>query len=122
MDPLVPYTSLFRSALRTFAVLESRCQWVLDLYGVAWYNYSKATNVGAALAAIEGLGADIEGKLVLSAGGDGKGADFKDLRDPVAANCRAVVLMGRDRELIAQALGDGVPLVRVASLDEAVQQ
>src|SRR3546814_10219980 len=41
---------------------------------------------------------------------------------PVAANCRAVVLMGRDRELIAQALGDAVPLVRVSSLDEAVQQ
>lgn len=62
-----------------------------------------------ALAAIEGLGADISGKLVLIAGGDGKGAEFKDLHNPVAANCRAVVLMGRDRELIAQALGDAVP-------------
>ena len=49
----------------------------------------------AALAAIEGLGADIDGKLVLIAGGDGKGADFKDLKGPVAAHCRAVVLMGR---------------------------
>lgn len=49
---------------------------------------SKATNVGAALAAIE-LGADIKGKLVLIAGGDGKGADFKDLKGPVAAHCRA---------------------------------
>jgi hypothetical protein len=52
---------------------------------VNYYNDSKATNVGAALAAIEGLGADIDGKLVLIAGGDGKGAEFKDLRDPVAA-------------------------------------
>ena len=50
-------------------------------------------NVGAALAAIEGLGADIDGKLVLLAGGDGKGADFHDLREPVARFCRAVVLL-----------------------------
>ncbi|MEA1136095.1 glutamate ligase domain-containing protein, partial [Klebsiella pneumoniae] len=72
------------SSLRTFAGLEHRCQWVRDLNGVSYYNDSKATNVGAALAAIEGLGADIEGKLVLIAGGDGKGADFKDLKGPVA--------------------------------------
>jgi UDP-N-acetylmuramoylalanine--D-glutamate ligase len=110
------------TALRSFAGLEHRCQWVRDLDGVSYYNDSKATNVGAALAAIEGLGADIAGKLVLIAGGDGKGAEFKDLRDPVLAHCRAVVLMGRDRELIGEAIGDGVPLIRVNSLDEAVAQ
>lgn len=69
-----------------------------------------------------GLGADIDGKLVLLAGGDGKGADFHDLREPVARFCRAVVLLGRDAGLIAQALGNAVPLVRVATLDEAVRQ
>jgi len=89
---------------------------------VAYYNDSKATNVGAALAAIEGLGADIEGKIVLIAGGDGKGADFKDLRGPVAANCRAVILMGRDSDQIGEAIGDAVPLIRVGSLQEAVEQ
>ncbi|MCI8208993.1 UDP-N-acetylmuramoylalanine--D-glutamate ligase [Pseudomonas sp. S25] len=108
------------SSLRSFGGLEHRCQWLRERNGVSYYDDSKATNVGAALAAIEGLGADIEGKLVLIAGGDGKGADFSGLRAPVAANCRAVVLIGRDAELIAQALGDDVTLVRVATLDDAV--
>ncbi|MFK7700070.1 UDP-N-acetylmuramoyl-L-alanine--D-glutamate ligase [Pseudomonas caspiana] len=108
------------SSLRSFGGLEHRCQWLRERNGVSYYDDSKATNVGAALAAIEGLGSDIEGKLVLIAGGDGKGADFSGLRAPVAANCRAVVLIGRDAELIAQALGDGVELVRVATLEEAV--
>lgn len=117
----LPFDAMLAS-LRTFAGLEHRCQWVRELDGVAYYNDSKATNVGAALAAIEGLGSDISGKLVLIAGGDGKGADFKDLGNPVAANCRAVVLMGRDSELIAAAIGDAVPLVRVQSLLEAVER
>ncbi|WP_165667256.1 UDP-N-acetylmuramoyl-L-alanine--D-glutamate ligase [Metapseudomonas otitidis] len=109
-------------ALRAFTGLAHRCQWVRELRGVAYYDDSKATNVGAALAAIEGLGADIDGKLVLIAGGDGKGADFSGLTAPVARYCRAVVLLGRDAELIAAALGDAVPLVRVQTLDEAVQR
>lgn len=108
------------SSLRSFGGLEHRCQWLRERNGVSYYDDSKATNVGAALAAIEGLGADIPGKLVLIAGGDGKGADFSGLRAPVAANCRAVVLIGRDAELIAQAVGDEVSLVRVATLDDAV--
>lgn len=108
------------SSLRTFGGLEHRCQWLRERNGVSYYDDSKATNVGAALAAIEGLGADIDGKLVLIAGGDGKGADFSGLRAPVAANCRAVVLIGRDAELIAQALSDGVELIRVATLEDAV--
>lgn len=109
-------------ALRAFTGLAHRCQWVRELRGVAYYDDSKATNVGAALAAIEGLGADIDGKLVLIAGGDGKGADFSGLTAPVARYCRAVVLLGRDAELIAAALGDAVPLARVKTLDEAVQR
>ncbi|GAC1031997.1 UDP-N-acetylmuramoyl-L-alanine--D-glutamate ligase [Pseudomonas sp. No.21] len=108
--------------LKTFTGLAHRCQWVREREGVAYYDDSKATNVGAALAAIEGLGADIDGKLVLIAGGDGKGADFSGMREPVASFCRAVVLLGRDAELIAQALGDAVPLVRVRTLDEAVSR
>ncbi|TBU97314.1 UDP-N-acetylmuramoyl-L-alanine--D-glutamate ligase [Stutzerimonas kirkiae] len=108
--------------LRTFAGLPHRCQWVGEHAGVAYYDDSKATNVGAALAAIEGLGADIDGKLVLIAGGDGKGADFSALREPVARHCRAVVLLGRDAGLLAEALDGAVPLLRVESLDDAVAQ
>ncbi|QKZ06675.1 UDP-N-acetylmuramoyl-L-alanine--D-glutamate ligase [Pseudomonas eucalypticola] len=110
------------AALRTFTGLAHRCQWLRERGGVNYYDDSKATNVGAALAAIEGLGADIDGKLVLVAGGDGKGADFSSLQAPVAAHCRAVVLLGRDAERIAAVLGDSVPLVRVKTLDEAVER
>ncbi|WPC04286.1 UDP-N-acetylmuramoyl-L-alanine--D-glutamate ligase [Pseudomonas benzenivorans] len=109
-------------ALKAFAGLPHRCQWLRELRQVNYYDDSKATNVGAALAAIEGLGADIAGQLLLVAGGDGKGADFSALKAPVARFCRAVLLLGRDAERLAAALGDGVPLIRVASLDEAVQR
>lgn len=117
----LPFDAML-ATLRTFAGLEHRCQWVREHQGVNYYNDSKATNVGAALAAIEGLGADITGKLVLIAGGDGKGADFSGLRAPVAAHCRAVVLLGRDAEQLAAALGDATALVRVQTLEEAVQR
>lgn len=117
----LPFDAML-SSLRTFTGLEHRCQWVRELDGVSYYNDSKATNVGAALAAIDGLGMDMDGKLVLIAGGDGKGADFSGLRDSVTRHCRAVVLIGRDADLIADALGDAVPQVRAASLDEAIAQ
>jgi UDP-N-acetylmuramoylalanine--D-glutamate ligase len=109
-------------ALKNFAGLPHRCQWVGEVSGAGYYDDSKATNVGAALAAIEGLGADISGKLLLIAGGDGKGADFSALRGPVGQFCRAVVLLGRDAGRLAETLGDAAPQVRVGSLDEAVQQ
>ncbi|WP_070413779.1 UDP-N-acetylmuramoyl-L-alanine--D-glutamate ligase [Pseudomonas lundensis] len=117
----LPFDAML-SSLRTFTGLEHRCQWVRELDGVSYYNDSKATNVGAALAAIDGLGMDMDGKLVLIAGGDGKGADFSGLRDSVTRYCRAVVMIGRDADLIADALGDAVPQVRAASLDEAIAQ
>ncbi|UUC51438.1 UDP-N-acetylmuramoyl-L-alanine--D-glutamate ligase [Pseudomonas citronellolis] len=117
----LPFEPMLRT-LREFAGLAHRCQWVGERAGVSFYDDSKATNVGAALAAIEGLGADIDGKLVLLAGGDGKGADFSALREPVAKFCRAVVLLGRDAELVGAALSDGTPQVRVQTLDEAVRK
>ena len=108
-------------ALKNFTGLAHRCQWVGEVRGASYYDDSKATNVGAALAAIEGLGADITGKLLLIAGGDGKGADFSALRAPVKRFCRAVVLLGRDAERLASSLNDAAPQIRVSSLDEAVQ-
>ena len=109
------------SALQDFPGLEHRCQWLRQVQGVDWYNDSKATNVGAALAAIEGLGADNAGKLVLIAGGDGKGADFTSLKEPVEQFCRAVIVLGRDGERVAQALGEAVLIERVTNIEEAVQ-
>lgn len=117
----LPFDAML-SSLRTFTGLAHRCQWLRDREGVSYYDDSKATNVGAALAAIEGLGVDIAGKLVLIAGGDGKGADFSALRAPVIAHCRVVLLLGRDAELLAQTFGDALPLIRVKTLEEAVQR
>ncbi len=108
------------AALREFAGLPHRCQWVGQHGGVDFYDDSKATNVGAALAAINGFGADLTGKQVLIAGGDGKGADFAPLRAPVSQHCRAVVLLGRDAPLLEKTLSGAVPLIRVETLDQAV--
>ena len=106
-------------ALREFAGLPHRCQWVGQHAGVDYYDDSKATNVGAALAAIEGFGGDLQGQQVLIAGGDGKGADFAPLVEPISRHCRAVVLLGRDADRLEQALGGRVPVRRVAGIDEA---
>ncbi|MGK9067515.1 UDP-N-acetylmuramoyl-L-alanine--D-glutamate ligase [Stutzerimonas chloritidismutans] len=107
--------------LRQFTGLPHRCQWVSERKGVSFYDDSKATNVGAALAAIDGLGSDIEGRLVLIAGGDGKGADFSALHSPVARYCRDVVLLGRDAELLAAALDGAAPIHRAETMQQAVQ-
>ena len=103
-------------ALREFPGLEHRMEWVAEVGGVAYINDSKATNVGACMAALEGLG----GPVVLIAGGDGKGADFSALADVAAGKVRAAVLMGRDAGLLEQALRPQVPSVRVESMKQAV--
>lgn len=87
--------------------------------GAIFYDDSKGTNVGATLAAIEGLGR----RVVLIAGGDGKGQDFSPLREPVTRHARAVVLIGRDASRIEQALqGSGVPVECMAGMNEAVSR
>lgn len=109
-------------ALRTFPGLAHRCQWVAQKQGVQWYNDSKATNIGATLAAIEGL-AQPEHKLVLIAGGDGKGADFSELAAAVGTHCRAVIVLGQDAQRIAHALSaTGVQIEPVSSIEQAVAQ
>ena len=107
-------------ALREFTGLPHRCQWVGRHEEVDYYDDSKATNVGAALAAIEGFGGDLQGKQVLIAGGDGKGADFSALVEPVSRHCRAVILLGKDAPRLEQLLAGHVLVLQVASLEEAV--
>ena len=103
-------------ALEEFAGLPHRMQRVASAHGVTWYDDSKATNVGATVAALAGATEPV----VLIAGGEGKGADFSALAAPVAEHARAVVLYGRDAPLLARALGDAAPVNRVADLDAAV--
>jgi UDP-N-acetylmuramoylalanine--D-glutamate ligase len=85
--------------LKTFGGLPHRCQWIRTLDDVEWINDSKGTNVGATISAINGIGGSMQGKIVLIAGGQGKGADFQELTQPIA---------------------DVVPIVRASSLDGAV--
>ncbi len=106
------------AALRDFKGLPHRVQKVAEIDGVSFYDDSKGTNVGATAAALNGFTQPV----VLIAGGDGKGQDFGPLREPVKRRARAVVLIGRDRELVAAAIaGSGVPVERADDMDEAVQ-
>lgn len=105
-------------ALEEFKGLPHRMEWVAEKDGVTWYNDSKGTNVGATVAALQGL----DGKVVLIAGGLGKGADFTLMKDVITNMARAVVLIGRDAALIAKALDDVVPVVYARDMKDAVQQ
>ena len=107
--------------LREFRGLPHRTEFLLERDGVVWLNDSKGTNVGATLAAIEGLG----GPLVLILGGDGKGQDFGPLATALVGKTRAAVLLGRDAPALERAIRDaaagGAPeLRRVSSIEQAV--
>lgn len=116
----IPMTSACE-ALRVFPGLPHRSEFVAERAGARWYDDSKGTNPGATIAALEGLiPEDGSGRVVLIAGGEGKGADFTPLRAAVERAARAVVLIGRDAPLIASALDGTVPLIRAADMDEAV--
>jgi UDP-N-acetylmuramoylalanine--D-glutamate ligase len=112
-----------RAALRTFPGLDHRSQLVAECGGVRWYDDSKGTNPGATVAALDGLvPPGSQGRAVLIAGGDGKGADFAPLAPAVARAARAVVLIGRDAPRLAQVLAGLVPLVNAADMAEAVHR
>jgi UDP-N-acetylmuramoylalanine--D-glutamate ligase len=105
--------------LRRFRGLPHRTVLVAEAGGVAFYDDSKGTNVGATVAALEGFAEPV----VLIAGGDGKGQDFSPLAPAVAKHARAVVLIGRDAPAIAAALqGLGVLLVKAGDMEDAVRQ
>ncbi len=103
--------------LRVFPGLPHRTQWVAEHNGVQWFNDSKATNVGAALAAISGLQANT---LFVILGGQGKGQDFSPLSEALAARHAHALLLGEDADRIAQALGNDVQQTRVSDMAEAV--
>jgi UDP-N-acetylmuramoylalanine--D-glutamate ligase len=106
--------------LRAFRGLPHRVEKIAEREdGVEFYDDSKGTNVGATLAALEGLGR----RVVLIAGGDGKGQDFTPLRDAFAAHARAAILIGRDARQIAEAVaGSGTELVFSNDLPTAVRE
>lgn len=104
--------------LAEFPGLPHRMQLVARKQGVDFINDSKATNVGAAVAAVE----SIDGIIVLIAGGESKGGDFDDLSNAVSDRLRAAVLIGSDAERIADALADKALVVIANDIDDAVVQ
>ncbi|MEJ2761700.1 MAG: UDP-N-acetylmuramoyl-L-alanine--D-glutamate ligase [Gammaproteobacteria bacterium] len=106
------------AAARTFTGLAHRCRWLARVGGVDWVDDSKGTNVGAACAAVTGLGG--EGNLILIAGGDGKGADFAPLAEAAAGRVRAAVLIGRDASLLGQSLEAVTKVVYATDMAAAV--
>jgi UDP-N-acetylmuramoylalanine--D-glutamate ligase len=107
--------------LREYRGEPHRVEPVGILDGVEFFDDSKGTNVGATVAALQGLGA--ERKVVVILGGDGKGQDFAPLAQPVARFARSVVLIGRDAPLIRAALEQtSVALLNAGSMDDAVAQ
>jgi UDP-N-acetylmuramoylalanine--D-glutamate ligase len=115
----LPLEALLRGLVH-FKGLPHRVEKVAEIDGVTYYDDSKGTNVGATEAALYGMGAR---KAVVILGGDGKGQDFSPLKAAVEANARAVLLIGRDAPLIADAIeGSGVDMRRVESMADAVEQ
>ena len=106
------------AALAAFKGLAHRVELVASVGGVAYYDDSKGTNVGATLAAVEGLGR----KVAIILGGEGKAQDFAPLKSALAKHGRAVALIGRDAPLIGAAIaGCGVMTRSCADLEEAVR-
>jgi UDP-N-acetylmuramoylalanine--D-glutamate ligase len=108
--------------LREYTGEPHRVELIGQVSGIEAFDDSKGTNVGATVAALNGLGADkLSSKLVVILGGDGKGQDFSPLAAPVAQHVRAYATIGRDAEAIEQALAaTGVPFARHATLEAAV--
>ncbi|MEW6981327.1 UDP-N-acetylmuramoyl-L-alanine--D-glutamate ligase [Colwelliaceae bacterium 6471] len=105
--------------LPNFKSLEHRCQHVPSSDGIIWINDSKATNVGATLAAIAGLAATLpaDNHLILIAGGDGKGADFSALKTAMEQHVSQLITLGKDGNEIAKLSADSI---KVNSIEQAV--
>ncbi len=108
--------------LRRFKGLAHRSELIAEIDGIRWINDSKGTNVGATLAALAGLGPTLQGRLVLLAGGIGKGADFAPLAEPMARYGREAILFGADAAQLADALEGSVAVTRAADLERAMER
>jgi len=105
------------ATLQTYTGLKHRCEFVKEVQGVRWINDSKATNVGATQAALLGLSDTIQGKVHVILGGDGKGADFSELKPVLQEIKGQIVCFGRDAALIAE---QDVRAIIVENLEQAI--
>ena len=105
-------------ALESFEGLAHRTQFVAEINGVTYINDSKGTNVGATIAAVNGMDAPV----ILIAGGESKGADFSELKPVLNEKVKQVLLIGRDAGLIEKVIDGDIPVIRAVSLAAAVKQ
>ena len=108
--------------LKTFKGLPHRCQNIAEADGVVFIDDSKATNLGATVAALKGLGSKQSKNLILIAGGQAKGQDFTDLKEWITRYVRHTVLLGEDSADIEQILGPNDSFVVVDSMQSAVAE
>ncbi len=113
----LPMSDMLKT-LKIFSGLKHRTQWVAEKNNVTWVNDSKGTNVGASLAAIEGL--QVKNKLLLIAGGIAKDADFSPLKNAICEKVRTVILMGKDAPKIEKILQSCVPVFYAKDMQDAV--
>ena len=106
------------AGVHSFAGVEHRLQFVAEINGVSFYNDSKATNVDAALKAIEAFSSP----LILILGGKDKGSDYTLLREPLRHRVRLVYLIGAAAEKIGAQLAGSVPVEHVGNLERAVRE
>jgi UDP-N-acetylmuramoylalanine--D-glutamate ligase len=105
-------------ALQDFRGIAHRSQWVAESNGVEWINDSKATNVGAAQASIEGR----DRPVILIAGGQSKGADMSVMLTSIQKKVKLVLLLGEDAERLQQAWQGATAIERVDSMRQAVER
>ena len=119
----LPFAPLLHG-LREYKGEPHRVELIAAIDGIDFYDDSKGTNVGATVAALNGLGKAFGGqdqRIVLLAGGDGKGQDFSPLAEPCSRYVRAIVLIGRDGPKLRAAIeASGVDMVDCTTLPEAV--
>ena len=116
----IPMASML-ATLTTFTGLRHRCEFIAEKNGVEFYNDSKGTNIGATLAAIQGLARDPQ-QLVVILGGEGKGQNFAELIPTLRTiNCIAI-LIGRDSSIIANAINGVAVIVHADSMLDAVSK
>ncbi len=109
-----------QQAIKQFKGLPHRCEWVGEVNGVRYINDSKATNVGATVAALKGLSSSVNGNIVLIAGGQTKGADFSALITALKPLSCKLILLGEGADAIANLASNQHEVLRADSLEQAV--
>jgi UDP-N-acetylmuramoylalanine--D-glutamate ligase len=113
-------TENITSVLKEFKGIKHRCQLIREKNSIKWYNDSKATNVGATVASVTGLGSKNK-NIILIAGGVGKNADFTKLREPIKNHVKTVILFGRDVKIISNAIKNTANIICCENLQKTIE-